>query len=1493
MKKALSLVLCFVMIFTAIPFSVTAFAEGENHIKELALQETLTLFRDSYHENDSAVLTAEKIGENEGEPITDEVSIDWRSSKTSVAVVETNPEDDSTVTVRAVGYGTANIVAEVRIGEEVRSASCKVTVRESILVALESFNSNMNDIPSDIDDTDPVKYSDTALAQLKIAFSEIQNYFNDSEVNKPFLEWRDELVALVGNMEDTEDNINLINNWKKGVRAAVSSVENSVLALPDNDEYWAAWKEAYALMPPVPVEMLEGTYTEESAKAVKDIIEEYRSTQWIDNDACRKRINELAVLLTEAVANLKEHTTKLSFEKDVIIKNYGAGTFKIPYTIVGDDPIKWYSTDGDIVSVDQFGWVTIKSAVPEGYNKEIRVFAVSNNITASCEIKILNPVSYIEVSQRLAVLMDAPKQLVVDIFGADNSCPVTEAPVLEYVSDNETVATVSEDGIITGVAKGDCYITVSVKNNTLVEPVRCKISVSPALKVSKLAVVSLPTQVTVNAVAEAKLYVHPTDAVNKTIKWTSSDEKIATVESVTTDSNSYATAIVRGIKPGSTLITYETTDGSNIKGSFTVTVNPLVAFITFDKISITTYVDSDEKLEIKATCQPINAGNQKLSWISSDEDVATVVDGKIKIVKTGTCEITAIAQDGSGTRKSATLIVLGSARTMTMSSAPSKMNTGEKIDLDCTVVTKQDVTYEVRDWSVDDKELASVNSDGVVTALRPGKVTVTARYFDGTTRTKAITIIAPLDGISLSEKLTLEIGKTKALVPTYKPEYASNKAVTWTTSDRSVVSVSTEGVLTAAGTGTAVITVKSEEGGYVATCKVTVIQPVTGVSLNKTSATLVIGKTDSVKLKPTVRPENATTKTVTWKSSNTKVATVSSSGIVTAKGPGVATITCTTASGGFTATCKVTVRQPVKGIKFSSSKLTYYIGQKKGVTIIFTPANASNKGLTYKSSDKSIATISEKGVVKALKKGTCTLTAISDDGNYKATCTLKVTKKIDVEDIDIVKSSTTVNAGKTKQLLVDIYPFDASVKDVKWTTSDKTIATVNSEGVVTGHKGGIVVIKCTSLDTGVSDKCKVTVYEPVKSVKISADSATLVAGSTKILTADVSPSTASNQDITWYSTNKAVATVDKNGKVTAVKGGTCNIAAKSKDNEKLIAKCKLTVIQPPTKITLSDNDAELLRGDKIALTATVKPKDCYDSTVKWTSSDSLVARVNDQGIVTAVTAGTCVIKCSSVADPSVKSTCNITVFQPVTGVSLTTEKLTLVTGRTKTLVVNVEPAKASNKKVTFRTSDKDVVKVSSKGVVEAIGPGQATVTVRTDDGFYTAKCVITVIEPVSGVKLDKTSTSIELGKSKTLTATVSPKKATNKDVTWRSSNPLVARVTQSGKVTAIAEGTAVITCTTEDGGFKATCKVSCIIPVESVTLKDTSVTIKKGSTKTLKPVIYPEYATNQAVTWTSSDPTIAKVDKNGVVTAVKKGACFITCTTKQGKKKVTCIVSVK
>ena len=165
--------------------------------------------------------------------------------------------------------------------------------------------------------------------------------------------------------------------------------------------------------------------------------------------------------------------------------------------------------------------------------------------------------------------------------------------------------------------------------------------------------------------------------------------------------------------------------------------------------------------------------------------------------------------------------------------------------------------------------------------------------------------------------------------------------------------------------------------------------PVSGISLSKASATLKVS--ESLQLNATVSPSEASNKAVTWSSNNTKVATVSSAGKVTAKGPGSATIQIVTTQGGFKANCKVTVTQPVLSVKINKATLTILKGKSSTLTSIINPSNASNKKVAWKSANVKVATVSSLGKVTAKSKGTTYVTVTTAEGKKAAKC--KVTVK--------------------------------------------------------------------------------------------------------------------------------------------------------------------------------------------------------------------------------------------------------------------------------------------------------------------------------------------------------------------------------------------------------------------------------------------------------------------------------------------------------------------
>ena len=273
--------------------------------------------------------------------------------------------------------------------------------------------------------------------------------------------------------------------------------------------------------------------------------------------------------------------------------------------------------------------------------------------------------------------------------------------------------------------------------------------------------------------------------------------------------------------------------------------------------------------------------------------------------------------------------------------------------------------------------------------------------------------IGKVSGVSLNKSnLNLYIGDTYKFEATIIPTDAKNKAVTWKSSDSSIVSVDANGNVKALKVGTATITVTTEDGNYTATSTIKVTEvpkvSVTGVSLNNSKVSLDVG--EKSKLTATINPSNATNKGVTWKSSNTSVVSVDANGNIKGLKAGTATITVTTNDGKYTATATITVTEvSVTGVSLNKTKVDLYIGNSTKLAATVKPSNATNKGVTWKSSNTSVVSVDKKGNIKGLKAGTATITVTTNDGSYTATCKVTVKEKpasYTVEISPIVQEAT-------------------------------------------------------------------------------------------------------------------------------------------------------------------------------------------------------------------------------------------------------------------------------------------------------------------------------------------------------------------------------------------------------------------------------------------------------------------------------------------------------
>lgn len=760
-------------------------------------------------------------------------------------------------------------------------------------------------------------------------------------------------------------------------------------------------------------------------------------------------------------------------------------------------------------------------------------------------------------------------------------------------------------------------------------------------------------------------------------------------------------------------------------------------------------------------------------------------------------------------------------------------------------------------------------------------------------------------GVSLNKSsITLVEGANESLVATVSPSDATDKEVSWSSSESSVASVDSKGTVKAVKAGTTTVTVKTNDGGKTASCSVTVeakVISVTSVSIDQNSLELIEG--EEATLASTVEPGDATNKTVAWSSSDPTVATVED-GKVVAVAPGTATITVTTEDGKKTDSCEVTIKSKVihlERLKMDCESLTLRAHWSEPIVVSFFPDNAEDQTVNWISTDESVAWPKPRPGqpyvcdVQAVSPGEASIIAVSNDGGKTAQCNVTVTP-IPLERVSISLSSMLVYVGQEIQWDVYYAPDEATNKNVTWKVADPSIASVDQNGVIKGLSPGNTKVSIVSEDGGFTSEHELWVREAtVKVTSIELDKTTLsmTSGTDETLTAILNPSDATNKDVIWFSSDLNVAWVSKDGIVSAKNPGTCTVTAISVDG-RFESTCVVTVgASPSSKVSgvrMSNSEIALNVGGIATLYATVSPSTATNKGLTWTSSDPSVAKVDNYGNVTAVKVGSAVITVKT-ADGGYTDKCTVKVQTQVVHAQKVTLDRTSVTLNVKSqlrLRATISPSGVTNPNLTWESDNTSVARVDDSGVVTAVGPGQTRIIVYSVDNGAAAICVVAVRKFVDSISISGPK-SVSVFSSIHLEASVSPANASNRNVSWSSSNTAIATVDQSGNVKGIKEGEVTISVASKDGsGAIATIQVTVTSAATTyLMLADSGAEVVNrlemivGEYLSFGVVPYPGEHKPE-VTWTCSNDDIIEIrdymDKQYIrlLYAKKAGTCTIT-----------------
>lgn len=486
------------------------------------------------------------------------------------------------------------------------------------------------------------------------------------------------------------------------------------------------------------------------------------------------------------------------------------------------------------------------------------------------------------------------------------------------------------------------------------------------------------------------------------------------------------------------------------------------------------------------------------------------------------------------------------------------------------------------------------------------------------------------------------------------------------------------------------------------------------------------------------------------------------------------------------------VVSPLKSISFNgvSDEATINFGETETLTVVYNPEDTTDdKTVTWNSTNPNAVTV-DNGVVKAVGEGSSTVTAKVGEKEAK----INYTVRIPLESITI-NGDETLSKNEEKTLTVTYNPTNTTDnKTVDWESSNPEVVSVDSTGKITGKKGGTAKITATVGKVKAEKEVKVVV--PIESVSLSGDD-TILKGETKRLTATINPEdTTDDKTITWSSDDEKVLFVDQNGQIRGIKEGTANVKAVvgGKETTKQITVEEIHI----NSIAINgDQEFEMIKNQTKNLSVTINPENTTDDkTVTWKSDNEKVAKVDNEGKVTAIKEGEAKITATvGTNETSVKINVKEIHINSVVINELDSE-FTRGDEFKFTATYTPEDTTDENKTVEWSSSNANVGKIDKEGNFVAIKEGETTITAKI--GNIKAERKITVVENhIDGFKLlQEEGEVINIGNSQKLVTVVSPENYTDAyTIKYSSSDEEIATVDENGNVTALKDGKVIITAT--------------------------------------------------------------------------------------------------
>jgi uncharacterized protein YjdB len=639
-------------------------------------------------------------------------------------------------------------------------------------------------------------------------------------------------------------------------------------------------------------------------------------------------------------------------------------------------------------------------------------------------------------------------------------------------------------------------------------------------------------------------------------------------------------------------------------------------------------------------------------------------------------------------------------------------------------------------WSNSNPEVARVSHDGVVTAVGPGTVILVARA--GQMKDSVNVRVRPITRVQAAPGTVVlkAIGATRQLTATAYDDRntAAGTRLTWRALNVHIADVDSMGNVAARSAGVAYMVVSAGCCNVADTVQVNVDPAVHVVAVSPSAAILKVAESLPLQASATDPNGHPNHKPVTWSSSNAAVATVSSTGTVSAHKAG--TVTITASAEGVSGHTNLTVQNvPVAAVEATPGAVSLVVGASQQMSVIAHDVGGAvltGRSFTWASTNSAVATITQAGLVTGAGAGVAEIVVMSEGVNARVPVTVQLPP---VHTVSVTPSSTSIQQGSTQQLVTTLRDAGSNVltgRAVMYSSNAPGVASVSQAGLITGEAPGSAIITVASEGKAAYATVTITTSPPaaVATVSISPVAPWLEAGATMQLSAtarDGHGNILTGRAVTWSSTSPAIASVTASGVLTGLAAGTTTIAA-TIDGRTEQATVTVTAVQPPppapaavASVTVSPSAPSVQVGATVQLVATLKDSDgnmLSGRTVTWSSSNPAVASVSAAGLVSGVAAGAAAVTATS-EGKSAQVAVTVTAPPPaaVASITISPSAPSLQTGATIQLTATLKDASGNTltgRNVSWSASNVSVATVSATGLVTAMGAGSAMVTAASE-----------------------------------------------------------------------------------------------------------------------------------------------------------------------------------